>query len=63
MTDETTFFRLAAWAIRWGLLIEQERDTICRRGSRKQGYWARHLRDLRDIVSYRREHGQAKETA
>ena len=51
--SQREFYRLAAAAIRAGLLTAGERDTICRPGTRKAGYWARHLHDLRAVVKER----------
>ena len=50
---QVEFHRLAAAAIRAGVLTERERDVICRRGHRKQRYWRRHLDDLRAILQER----------
>jgi hypothetical protein len=47
------FYALATEAITAGLLTAAERDIICRPGSRKSGYWARHLRDLRGLLAER----------
>jgi hypothetical protein len=55
---QTEFHRLAAAAIRAGVLTEQERDIICRRGHRKQVYWARHLLDLRAVLKDRGYRGE-----
>lgn len=51
--DRRRFFALAAAAIRAGRLTAQERDAIARVGHRKQGYWRRHLRDLRAVLAER----------
>ena len=48
-----TFYRLARLAIRAGKLTPQERDTIARVGTRKAGYWDRHLVDLVAILKER----------
>lgn len=49
MNDKQTFFRLAKMAIKAGLLTDQGRDMIWKRG-RKAGYWSRHLLDLTEYV-------------
>ena len=36
-----------------GLLTEHERDVIARVGTRKVGYWRRHLDDLRSVLTRR----------
>jgi hypothetical protein len=46
----THYYRISQLAIEGGLLTEKERDIISRKGTRKAGYWSRHLRDLIDIV-------------
>jgi hypothetical protein len=58
--DRRRFYALAAAAIRGGLLTVTERDVICRTGTRKAGYWARHLRDLRAVLAERRERATSK---
>lgn len=47
------FYRLSAEAIEAGLLTPAERDVISRKGTRKERYWARHLRDLRAVLAER----------
>lgn len=53
MNARRQFYRLARNAIRRGLLTAEERDAIGRVGTRKAGYWQRHLEDLRDAVRER----------
>ena len=58
-----TFYLIAQHAIDEGLLTPQERDFICRKGTRKAGYWARHIRNLLDVLAERqrrREMGSAE---
>lgn len=53
MDASAEFYKLSGKAIRAGLLTAEERDMICRRGTRKYGYFARHLRDLCDVLAER----------
>jgi hypothetical protein len=46
---------MASKAIKAGLLTEDERDMICRAGTRKRNYWCRHLRDLQEILRRRQD--------
>ena len=48
-----TFYLIAQHAIDEGLLTPQERDFICRKGTRKAGYWARHVRNLLEVLAER----------
>lgn len=48
------FYLEAVRAIEQGLLSAEERDTIRRQATRKQGNWVRHLRNLRDYIKYKR---------
>lgn len=51
LTDTVTlFWALAHWAISQGLLTEDQAHLIARSGTRKQGYWSRHLVDLCGVV-------------
>lgn len=52
---EQQFWKLARDAIARNLVTEEEVSMICRLGTRKQDYWARHLRDLRALVDRRQE--------
>jgi hypothetical protein len=55
ITDaRSEFYRLAAGAIQAGQLTAAERDAIARPGTRKAGYWARHLHDLRAVLAERK---------
>ena len=47
----TLYWSLAKWAIGQGLISEDEAKLIARAGTRKQGYWARHLVDLCAVLS------------
>jgi hypothetical protein len=48
-----TFYLIARYAIDDGLLTAKERDFICRKGTRKAGYWARHVRNLLEVLAER----------
>ena len=50
IASATTYWRIAKQAIIDGLLTLDEAKTICRAGTRKQGYWGRHIKDLEEIV-------------
>ena len=47
----TLYWLLARWAIGQGLISEDEAKLIARAGTRKQGYWARHLVDLCAVLA------------
>jgi len=47
------YYRQAKQAVRLGLLTEQERDLIARRGTRKECYWGAHLVRLSLLLSER----------
>jgi len=52
LTDlPTLYWALARWAVGQGLITEDEAKLIARAGTRKQGYWARHLVDLCAVLS------------
>lgn len=53
MDCEQEFYRIATLAIRARVLTAKERDMISRVGTRKQGYWSRHLYDLCVILNRR----------
>jgi hypothetical protein len=55
MDDRFIFNQLARLAIEMKLITGYERDLIARKGSRKVGYWKRHLRDLKELISERLE--------
>lgn len=63
MNHRRVFYALSAQAIRQGLLTPAARDVIARIGSRKENYWARHLRDLRDVLAERRTSGNQSESS
>ena len=54
-----TFYLIAQRAIANGLLLPQERDLICRKGTRKAGYWARHVRNLLEVLADRQRQREA----
>jgi len=54
------FFRVAAEAVRDGLITQKEVDVIYRPGSRKQVYFSRHLYDLNWLIRDRRLERQEK---
>ena len=47
----TLYWALARWAVGQGLITEAQAKLIARAGTRKQGYWARHLVDLCAVLS------------
>ena len=47
------FYCTAQRAIMAGVITPAERDTISRVGTRKEGYWARHLYDLQQVLAER----------
>ena len=47
----TLYWLLARWAIGQGLISEAQARLIARAGTRKQGYWARHLVDLCAVLA------------
>jgi len=47
----TLFWSLAKWAIGQGLITEKQARAIVRPGTRKEGYWVRHLLDLCAVLS------------
>lgn len=49
----TLYWTLARWAISQELLTEAQARTIARVGTRKTGYWARHLVDLCGVIACR----------
>lgn len=49
----TRYWKLAYAAIRAGLLTKKEADLICRSGTRKWGYWAKHCRKLEAFLAPR----------
>jgi hypothetical protein len=53
------FYRLAGAAIKAGLITPAEMVAIARPGTRKAGYWGRHLHDLRSLLKER----EARQTA
>lgn len=59
MSNESAFHQLAADAISAGLVSQREVEIISRPGTRKANYWARHLRDLTNLVN-RRKKGKQK---
>ena len=50
----TDFWELAHRSIAYGIVTQEEVSAIYRPGTRKQGYWCRHLRDLQSIVEERK---------
>jgi hypothetical protein len=49
--DEVSEYWRIAWkAINAGVISRKSVNMICRIGTRKQGYWSRHLRDLCEIL-------------
>ena len=53
----TAYWQVARKAQADGLLTEAEARTIARIGHRKQGYWERHLIDLRELIAERQKKG------
>ena len=51
------FYAEAGAAIRAGLLTPAEMIAIVRPGTRKSGYWGRHLMDLRAVLAERPAYG------
>ncbi len=47
------YYLLAQHAIIAGVITPKERDLISRVGTRKEGYWARHLYDLQQVLAER----------
>jgi hypothetical protein len=47
------YWKIANWAIRKGYLTKDDALLIARVGTRKQGYWGRHVRDLKAIITER----------
>ena len=60
MNHQRVFFAIANQAIRAGRLTPAERDLLARVGTRKARYWARHLRDLREVLAERRAAGRER---
>lgn len=60
MTDETIFRALARYAVEYGLFTQAEIDVIVRAGTRKQNYWARHVKDLVTLIGLRAAKGVEK---
>ena len=48
--SSTDYWRLANAAISEGLITREEALTIARVGTRKQSFWDRHIRDLKEIL-------------
>lgn len=44
------FWQLARTAMAAGKLTRAQANTICRPGTRKAGYWANHLHNLREYL-------------
>lgn len=47
------FMNLARLAVHHGLLTWREVHIIARIGTRKEGYWGRHLHDIKEILRER----------
>jgi len=47
----SVFWALAKWAVGQRLITEEQAQIIARVGTRKQGYWARHLIDLCGVIA------------
>lgn len=50
------YWQLAHEAIKAGLLTLEEAKVIACVGTRKQPYWARHLMNLKEIITERKKH-------
>jgi hypothetical protein len=60
MDTANQYYFLSHLAIENGILTREERDTISRVGTRKEGYWSRHLLDLCGILKKRSPDGDLK---
>jgi hypothetical protein len=54
------FYVISKIAIEKNLITEHDRDTISRVGTRKEGYWARHLLDLCDFLELKKPDGDVE---